>query len=235
MPASHARPTTAIYERSAQGGPAILCNVWNSVDIAHAILHLSVGNLRRMRDSDGTAGRRHDRHVPTEHGEPVQCTYARMWPKYPDAGIKRASAGRSKLPKDVQRSSPHPRHCPPTRRWRGGGVKRSTIFVTDLLHHNEGAAVSKVIRRCKPAEYRIWLKCMTGTYPVQTYLKRIGIAKSPICPHCPEAVPESLTHFACVCPKFREARTSAHNQVRDMITSFLSNNVGPECMKRPRW
>jgi hypothetical protein len=27
--------------------------------------------------------------------------------------------------------------------------------------------------------------------------------------------------FACICPKFREARTSAHNQVRQAITSFL--------------
>ena len=105
--------------------------------------------------------------------------------------------------------------------------KRSTVFVTDLLHHKEGATVSKVIRRCTPAVYRIWLKCMTGTYPVQAHLKRIGIAKSPICPHCSQAVPESLTHFACVCPKFREARTSAHNQVRDVITSFLGNTVGP--------
>ena len=105
--------------------------------------------------------------------------------------------------------------------------KRSTFFVTDLLHHKEGATVSKIIQRCAPAEYRIWLKCMTGTYPVQTYLNRIGVAKSPICLHCPEAVPESLTHFACVCPKFREARTSAHNQVRDVITSFLRKHVGP--------
>jgi hypothetical protein len=71
---------------------------------------------------------------------------------------------------------------------------------------------------------------MTGTYPVQTYLKRIGIAKATPCPHCSEAVlvPESRTYFACVCPKFREARTSAHNQVRAVITSFLSNAVGPE-------
>jgi hypothetical protein len=88
--------------------------------------------------------------------------------------------------------------------------KRSIVFVTDLLHHKEGATVSRVIRRCTPAEYRIWLKCTTGTYPVQAHLKRIGIANSPICPHCSDAVPESLTHFACVCPKFREARTSAH-------------------------
>jgi hypothetical protein len=78
--------------------------------------------------------------------------------------------------------------------------QRSTVFVTDLLHHKEGATVSKIIQRCAPAEYRTWLKCMTGTYPVQTYLNRIGVAKSPIYPHCPEAVPESLTHFACVCP-----------------------------------
>jgi hypothetical protein len=49
--------------------------------------------------------------------------------------------------------------------------------------------VSRVIQRCMPAEYRIWLKCMT-------VLKHTGIATSPICPHCSEAVSESLTHFA---------------------------------------
>ncbi len=65
--------------------------------------------------------------------------------------------------------------------------KRSTVFVTDLLHHKEGATVSRIIRQSKPAEYHIWLKCVTGTYPVQTYLKHIGIAKSPTCPHCSES------------------------------------------------
>ena len=106
--------------------------------------------------------------------------------------------------------------------------KRSTLFVTDLLHRTEGATVSKVIRRCTPAEYRVWLRCMTGIYPVQIYLKRIGVVTSPTCPHCVEGIPESLTHFACVCPKFREARTSAHNQVRDVITSFLTSTLGSE-------
>ena len=52
------------------------------------------------------------------------------------------------------------------------------------------------------------------------------MAKSPICPHCSDVVPESLTHFACVCPKFREARTSAHNKVRIVITSFLNSTLG---------
>jgi hypothetical protein len=72
-------------------------------------------------------------------------------------------------------------------------LKRNTTFVTDLLHHKEGATIAKIIRRCKPAEYRVWLKCMTEIYPVQTYLQRIGVAKSPLCPHCQEGVPESLT------------------------------------------
>ena len=106
--------------------------------------------------------------------------------------------------------------------------KRRTPFVIDLLQHKEGATVSKIIQRCTPAEYRVWLRCMTGIYPVQTYLRRIGVSKSPTCLHCGERVPETLTHFACVCPKFREARTSAHNQVRAVITSFLHSILGPE-------
>ena len=71
-------------------------------------------------------------------------------------------------------------------------------------------------------------KCMTGTYPVQVYLKRFGKAQSLICPHCCSGTIESLTHFACVCPKFREARTSAHNQVREVIKSFLDSALNTE-------
>jgi ribonuclease HI len=105
---------------------------------------------------------------------------------------------------------------------------RGTAFVTALFDQKEGLSVSRIIRRCTPAEYRVWLKCMTGTYPVQLYLKRITLASSSICPHCDAGTPESLTHFACVCPKFREARTSAHNQVRNVITAFLESAIGPE-------
>ena len=82
--------------------------------------------------------------------------------------------------------------------------------------------------RCQPAVYRVWLKGMTGTYPTYTYLKRVGLAKSPDCPYCAAGVPETLTHFACVCPQFREARTSAHNQVRQVVSSFLTRCVGPK-------
>jgi len=105
--------------------------------------------------------------------------------------------------------------------------KRSTIFVKDLLHRTEGATVSRVIRRSQPTVYRIWLKSMTDTYPTYAYLKRVELAKSRNCPYCAAGVPETLTHFACVCPQFRDARTSAHNQVRQVISSFLFRHVGP--------
>jgi hypothetical protein len=38
-----------------------------------------------------------------------------------------------------------------------------------------------------------------------------------MCPHCTEHVPETFL----VCPRFREARTSAHNQVRQAIFSLF--------------
>ncbi len=46
------------------------------------------------------------------------------------------------------------------------------IFVTDLLHHKEGATVLKLTQLFKPAEYRVWLKCMGSIYPVQIYLHK---------------------------------------------------------------
>jgi len=107
--------------------------------------------------------------------------------------------------------------------------QRNTIFVQSLLHRTESITVSRLVRKCAPAVYRTWLKCMAGIYPVQAYLSRIGLVKSSACPHCGGAQPETLTHFACVCPAFREARTSAHNQVRQEITSYLAS------LARPRW
>ena len=58
--------------------------------------------------------------------------------------------------------------------------KRSTVFVTDFLHNSSSATVSKVIHRCESSVYRVWLRCMMGIYPVQSYLKRIGLAQSPV-------------------------------------------------------
>ena len=105
--------------------------------------------------------------------------------------------------------------------------KRSTVFVQDLFHRPDGATVSSIIWRCGSAEYRVWLWCMMGIYLTQTYPHRMGLVPSQLCPHCTLAVPETLVHFACVCPKFREARLSAHNQVCHVITSFLTPLVVP--------
>ena len=98
--------------------------------------------------------------------------------------------------------------------------KRSTTFVRHLLHRSEGATIARVVSRCREAEYRVWVRAMADCYPVQAYLQRVTLAKSADCPYCP-GTKETLAHFACVCPQFREARTAAHNQVRKLISSLL--------------
>jgi hypothetical protein len=65
-----------------------------------------------------------------------------------------------------------------------------------------------------------------GHCPVQVYLHKIGKALTPICQLCGEGVSNILPHFACVCPKFREVRTSAHNQVLRVITFVLARIMG---------
>jgi hypothetical protein len=49
--------------------------------------------------------------------------------------------------------------------------------------------------------------------------------QSPLCPHCSDNAIETLTHFACVCPKFREARTAAHNQLRAVVVACLKRSL----------
>jgi hypothetical protein len=61
---------------------------------------------------------------------------------------------------------------------------------------------------------------MESIYPVQAYLHMITNLL------CGEGVKETLTHLACVCPKFREASTSAHNQVRRVVTVILTSTTG---------
>ena len=99
--------------------------------------------------------------------------------------------------------------------------QRNTIFVRQLLCRDEGRTIARTIARCKEAEYRIWLKAMSGRYPVQTYLHRVKLVPSPHCIFCP-GIPETLLHFACTCPQFREARTAAHNRVRHRLYTSLS-------------
>ena len=108
--------------------------------------------------------------------------------------------------------------------------KRSTQFVAHLLHRPEGSVLSRHVTRCDDAVLRVWIKAMTGIYPVQIYLHRIGKAESPQCPYCATDAIETLTHFACVCPRFREARTAAHNQLRLVVASSLKCALSDDWM-----
>jgi hypothetical protein len=62
---------------------------------------------------------------------------------------------------------------------------------------------------------------MADRYPVQSYLHRCGLVQAPHCPYC-QAQGETLAHFTTICPRFREARTAGHNQVRAKLTSLLA-------------
>ena len=46
-------------------------------------------------------------------------------------------------------------------------------------------------------------------------------------PCCDSGLPETLAHFACVRPQFREAQTSAHNQARQVGSSIFYPCAGP--------
>ena len=130
--------------------------------------------------------------------------------------IPRDSAPNHKVLKGVISTN----HCRAAR-------QRNTIFARQLLCRDEGRTIARTISRCKEAEYRIWLKAMSGRYPVQTYLHRVKLVSSPQCLFCP-GTPETLLHFACTCPQFHEARTAAHNRVRHRlytsITTILSKS-----------
>ncbi len=92
-----------------------------------------------------------------------------------------------------------------------------------LLHREEGTVLSRVVSRTDYAVLRVWYKAMTGIYPAQVYLHRIGVAKSSQCPHCSNMAIETLAHFACVCPEFREARIATDYQVRAVLAISLKD------------
>ena len=75
----------------------------------------------------------------------------------------------------------------------------------------------------------MWVKMMADRYPVQSYLHRCGLAQSTQCPYCQEQC-ETLAHFTTICPRFREARTAGHNQVRAKLTSLLLR-----CLPKQQW
>jgi len=104
-------------------------------------------------------------------------------------------------------------------------ASRSTIFVKTVLHQDESRTVRRVIRLCSNSAIRCWIKATCATYPTHTYLNRINHQILPWCPYCTGQVKETFTHFTAVCPQFREARTAAHNQLREIVSNWLQNQL----------
>jgi ribonuclease HI len=102
---------------------------------------------------------------------------------------------------------------------------RDTIFVREAVRRQESAIVARVISKSCDSEVRCWMQAMTGTYPVASYLHKIGKAVSKICPHCSSGANETLSHFLSVCPRFHDARTAAHNQISACLSSSLKSHL----------
>ncbi len=107
-------------------------------------------------------------------------------------------------------------------------IAAANRFHAAQLCLEEGRVLARVVSRNDDAVLQVWTRGMTDTYrsyPVQTYLHRIGAVQLQQCPHCSVNASETLTHFACVCPEFREARTSAHNHLHKVVTARLKSSL----------
>jgi ribonuclease HI len=102
---------------------------------------------------------------------------------------------------------------------------RNTIFAREVMYRPESAIIARVIVKSSDSEVRCWMQAMTGTYPVASYLHKIGKAASKLCPHCASGANETLSHFLSVCPRFHDARTAAHNQIRARLSSSLKRHL----------
>ena len=60
---------------------------------------------------------------------------------------------------------------------------RSNIFVREALLRPDASVVRKTIAKCNDPTVRCWMRMMSGTYPVNSYLSRIKNlkVKSPSC------------------------------------------------------
>ena len=74
------------------------------------------------------------------------------------------------------------------------------------------------------------MQAVTDTYPTMSSLHKwkSKVHRSPNCPWCSAHVPETLAHFTTVCDAFHHARTAAHNQVWQVVTSALKRALPPE-------
>ena len=104
----------------------------------------------------------------------------------------------------------------------------NTAFTCEVLVQQHGAVDHNVITSCRDSLVAHWLKAVTRTLPVATYLHTINSIKhSPFCTQCYQggSHKESLSHFLSTFPKFHHARTAAHNQVCKDLAALLQKHL----------
>ena len=107
---------------------------------------------------------------------------------------------------------------------------KPTGFTRDMLSDPLGCSVIlREIHYHPDSLVRLWMQTVSGLYPTTARLHRMFPAKylSPVCPNCNMGVPETLCHFLTVCPRFRAARTEAHNRCWLAIMQRLQRLAPP--------
>ena len=116
---------------------------------------------------------------------------------------------------------------------RAARIKATTCSREMLRDPLNCGDILKSIAGMRDSAVRLWMQTVTGQYPTKARLHKMFPGKFPsaACPWCQRTgvdEPETLCHFLTVCPRFREARTEAHNQCWKSITQALGTAMPPD-------
>jgi ribonuclease HI len=103
--------------------------------------------------------------------------------------------------------------------------RKGTTFSREMLQDPVSCGpVLAAIGSMPDSTVRLWMQAATGQYPTTARLHKMFPLKYPsaTCPWCQLRVPETLGHFLTMCPRFREARTEAHNRCWRAIMRTLA-------------
>jgi hypothetical protein len=101
---------------------------------------------------------------------------------------------------------------------------KGTTFSREMLQDRANCGpVLDSIASMPDSTVRLWMQVVTGQYPATARLHKMFPQKyhTSTCPWCQLRVPETMGHFLTQCPRFREARTEAHNRCWRAITRKL--------------
>jgi len=99
---------------------------------------------------------------------------------------------------------------------------KDTAFSREMLQDPVNCGVVlHTVSSMSDSTVRLWIQAVTGQYPTTSRLHKMFPHRYPsaACPWCqprgagtPSIVQDTLCHFLTMCPRFREARTEAHNR-----------------------